>query len=62
MSEGSLNPCDSIQGAHFEHGALKYFDFTIPTDLAAIQYSEEISKYAEAKFQRDGVELVTSAR
>ena len=32
------------------------------TNLTPSQYSEAISKYAEDKFKRDGVELITSAR
>jgi hypothetical protein len=32
------------------------------SNISPTQYSEAISKFAEKKFQRDGVELITSAR
>ena len=32
------------------------------SNITPTQYSEAISKFAEQKFQRDGVELITSAR
>lgn len=37
-------------------------DLMLFIDPVSTQYSEAISKFAEDKFQREGVELVTSAR
>jgi hypothetical protein len=51
----------SVPRAYFEYGARQIMRCDILLILL-IQYSEAISKYAEDKFQRDGVELITSAR
>ena len=63
MSETGFYSCHSVPGTYFEHSAPQTKSWScLFSDISSAQYSEAISKFAEDKFQREGVDLITNAR
>ncbi len=57
-----FHSCHSVPRTYFEHSAPQTKTWSPFSNISYAQYSEAISKFAEDKFQREGVELITNAR
>jgi hypothetical protein len=57
-----FHSCHSVPGTYFEHSEPQIKTLVTFSNISSAQYSEAISKFAEDKFQREGVGLITNAR
>ena len=62
MSGTGFHSCHSVPGTYFEHSAPQTMTWSRFLIFLLHSTLEAISKFAENKFQREGVELITNAR